>query len=104
MGERADIVKLDDLTGPPGTAGVGALLMADPAPQRDEFGPPVPTAVLVRRAKPDPWAPGRRRRSPAGVGEQREGNQDVEVDPRCQRVPETVERYAREWWSHQSGI
>jgi hypothetical protein len=32
-----------------------------------------------------------------------EGNPEVKVDPRCQGVPEVVERAARDWWSQQSG-
>jgi hypothetical protein len=33
-----------------------------------------------------------------------EGNLRVDIDPRCQRAPGTVEHAARDWWSQQSGI
>jgi hypothetical protein len=103
VGERSDVVILDDVTCPPDAAGVGALLMTDPNLPKDEFGHPYQALY---------WFDGRSRALGLLLDDDEHvlawvnnghGDPDVEVRPMCQRVPEAVERAARHWWSNQSG-
>jgi hypothetical protein len=94
-------VNLDDMTWPPEAAGVGALLMTDPALPRDEFGHPY---------QPLFWFDDQSRTTGLVVDDDdhvlawvnnADGNPAIELDQSCQRVPEAVEQAARHWWSKQ---
>lgn len=102
MGEQPDVVNVDDITWPPAAAGVGALLMIDSALPRDEFGDPYqPLFWFDEEGRSIGLVVDAHDHVLAWVNNA-EGNPRVEVDPGCRRVPEIVERAARDWWDQQS--
>ena len=92
---------LDELPWNSDAAGVGALLMTDPALPRDSFGHPYqPLFWFDRQSRPiglvvdtDGHVLAWKRNA--------EGSAGLPDDWKCQRIPAEVERAARDWWSAQ---
>jgi len=102
MGDRPDLVNLEDMAWPPEAAGVGALLMTDPELPRDEFGHPYqPLFWFDEGSRATGLVVDDHNHVLAWVNDA-QGNPQLDVEPSCQRVPEPVERAARDWWSQQS--